>query len=88
MYVYSKSKNMCQNYLPIGKVAIVMFLPSASLPPGHFCLAVIDGSVAGHVMFHTSSCSKGHPPNAQYYGYFKSTKFQLPNNCEAYNIRR
>ena len=42
---------------------ISTYLPSASLFPGHFCLAVVDVLVAGHVMFHTSSGPKGHPPN-------------------------
>ena len=40
-----------------------MLLPCDSLLPGHFCLTVVDALVAGHVMFHTSSCPKGHPPN-------------------------
>ena len=39
------------------------YLPCDSLLPGHFCLAVVDAFVAGHVMFHTSSCPKEHPPN-------------------------
>ena len=38
------------------------YVPSASLPPGHFCLAILDVSVAGHAMLHVLSISKGHPP--------------------------
>ena len=41
-------------------------LPSASLLPGHFCLAVVEALVAGHIMFHISSSPKGHPPNEQH----------------------
>ena len=37
-----------------------MYIPSASLPPGHFCIATELTLVAGHVMFHAKSCSKGH----------------------------
>ena len=40
---------------------LILLLPSASLLPGHFCLAVVDALVAGHVIFHTSSCSREHP---------------------------
>ena len=41
----------------------MLYVPRASLLPGHFCLAVVDALVAGHVTFHTSSDPKGHPPN-------------------------
>ena len=36
------------------------YIPSASLPPGHFCVATTFTSVAGHVIFHVASCSNGH----------------------------
>ena len=42
---------------------MVHVIPCASLLPGHFCLAVVNALVAGHVMFHTSSCPYGHPPS-------------------------
>ena len=39
-----------------------MCSPSVSLPPGHFCGAVISlAKVAGHVIFQVLSCSEGHP---------------------------
>ena len=57
-------------FTPLGKLRIVYSnyyiyintLPCDSLFPGHFCLAVVDALVAGHVMFHISSCPNGHPP--------------------------
>jgi len=45
----------------ICKLAQYCTIPSASLPPGHFCRLSSLTLVAGHDIFHVSSCSGGHP---------------------------